>query len=180
MFCGGEDGSIGQAEQHEVWLAVKESIVREATGTQELTKENLMSMTFNLAGKSNAVTFVAYSSAGTVSNTREHRDAFWVDLDITVSRVHSSDYLFYIYALTMTGVRIREDDCKVIGAYGIDTQVSDSKGTSLSWLTGDNKLALVNTLFSVPKGYTSCTFNGTDPRIENVLTASSRGSPTAS
>ena len=38
-------------------LAVKEAIVREATWTQELTSVRLMSMIFNLAGKSNAITF---------------------------------------------------------------------------------------------------------------------------
>ena len=50
-------------------LAVKESIVREATWTQKLINELLMSMTFNLADTSNAVTFiVAYGS--TRGNTR--------------------------------------------------------------------------------------------------------------
>ena len=46
---------------------IKESIIREATWTQELTNERLMSMTFNLTGKSNAVTFVvAYGPTDTV------------------------------------------------------------------------------------------------------------------
>ena len=58
MFCSGEHGSSDRAGQHGVELAVKESIVREATWTQELPNERLMSMTFNLAGKSNAITFV--------------------------------------------------------------------------------------------------------------------------
>ena len=58
-------------------LAVKESIVREATWTQELTNERLMSMTFNSAGKSNAITcVVAYGPTDTVSNKREQKDAF--------------------------------------------------------------------------------------------------------
>ena len=52
--------------------------------------------------------------------------------------------------------------------------MSDSNGTSLLRFAGDNKLALVNTFFSVPKGCTSCTFNGTRPVIGNVLTISSR------
>ena len=56
-----------------------------------------------------------------------------------------------------------EEDCKVIGAYGRDTRVNDSNGTSLLRFAGDNKLALVNTFFSVPKGCTSRTFNGTRP-----------------
>ena len=67
-----------------------------------------------------------------------------------------------------------EEDCKVIGAYGRDTRVSDSNGTSLLRFAGDNKLALVNTFFSVPKGCTSRTFGGTRPadrkRIDYIIT----------
>ena len=86
MFCSGEDGSSGRAGQHGVGLAIKAPIVHEATWTQELTNEHLMSMTFNLAGKSNAITFVVvYGPTYTVSNTREQKDAFWADLDSTVS-----------------------------------------------------------------------------------------------
>ena len=97
MFCSGVDGSSGRTGQHGVGLAVKESIIREATWTQKLTNERLMSMTFNLTGKSNAVTFVvAYCPTDTVSNTREQKDAFWADLESAVSRVPSSDYLFVL------------------------------------------------------------------------------------
>ena len=95
VFCGREDGSSGQAGLYGMELAVMESIIREATGTQELTNECLMSTTFNLAGKYKAIIFVAYGPTGTVSNTREHRDAFWVDFCNAVSRVYSSDYLFF-------------------------------------------------------------------------------------
>ena len=67
-------------------LAVKESIVHEATLAQELTNERLMSITFNLSGKSNAVIFVvAYGPTDTVSNTREQKDVFWADLESAVS-----------------------------------------------------------------------------------------------
>ena len=73
-------------------LAVKESIVREVTWTQELTNERLMSMTFNLADKSNAITFVVtYGPTDTVSNTREQKNVFWANLESTVSRVPSID-----------------------------------------------------------------------------------------
>ena len=176
VFCSGVDGSTGRAGQHGVGLAVKESIIREATWTQELTNERLMSMTFNLTGKSNAVTFiVAYGPTDTVSNTREQKAVFWADLESAVSRVLSSDYLFVLIdANARTDVRIREEDRKVIGAYGRDTRVSDSNGTSLLRFAGDNKLALVNTFFSAPKGCTSCTFNGTRPadrkRIDYIIT----------
>ena len=160
-------------------LAVKESIVREATWTQELTNERLMSMPFHLAGKSNAINFVvAYGPTDTVSNTREQKDMFWANLNSAVTRVPSSDYLLVLIdANTRTGVRIREKDCKVIGAYGRDTLVSDSNGTSLLRFAGNNKLALVSTFFSVPKGCTSRAFNGTRPvdgkRIDYIITQQS-------
>ncbi|CAN0222163.1 unnamed protein product, partial [Ascophyllum nodosum] len=94
VFCSGVDGNIGRAGQHAVGLAVKESIIREATWTQELRIERLMSMTFNLTGKSNAVTFVvAYGPTDTASNTREQKNVFWANLESAVSRVPSSDYL---------------------------------------------------------------------------------------
>ena len=71
-----------------------------------------------------------------------------------------------------------EKDCKVIGAYGRDTRVSDSNGTSLLRFAGDNKLALVNKFFSVLKGGTSRTFNGIQPadrkRIDYITRQSHR------
>ncbi|CAN0226651.1 unnamed protein product, partial [Ascophyllum nodosum] len=175
-------GVDGRAGQHGVGLAVKESIIREATWTQELTNERPMSMTFNLTGKSNAVTFVvAYGPTDTVSNTREQKDVFWADSESAVSRVPSSDYLIVsIDANARTGVRMGEEkDWKVIGAYGRDTRVSDSNGTSLLRFAGDNKLALVNTFISVPvpKGCMSRTFKGTRPadrkRIDYIITRKS-------
>ena len=165
VFCSGANGSSGRAGQHGGRLAVKESIIREATWLQELTNKRLISMTFNLTGKSNAVTcVVAYGQTDTVSNTREQKDVFWADLESAVSRVPSSDYLLVLIdANARTGVRVGEEDCKVIGTYGRDTRMSDSNGTSLLWFAGDHKLALVNAFFSIPKGCTSRTFNGTRP-----------------
>ena len=179
VFCSGVDGSTGRAGQHGVGLAVKESIIRGATWTQELTNERLMSMTFNLTGKSNAITFVvAYGPTDTVSNTRQQNDVFWTDLESAVNRVPSSDCLFVLIdANARTGVRMGKEDCKVIGAYGRDTRVSDSNGTSLLRFADDNKLALVNTFFSAPKGCTSRTFNGTRPAdrkcIDYIITRQS-------
>ena len=179
MFSSGVDGSSGRAGQHRVGLAVKESIIREATWTQELTNECLMSMVFNLTGKSNAVTFVvAYGPRDIVSNMREQKDVFWADLENAVSRVPSSDYRFVLLdADARTGVRMEEEDCKVIGAYGRDTRVSDSNGTSLLRFAGDNKLALVNAFLSLPEGCTSRTFNGTRladrKRIDYIITRQS-------
>ena len=183
VFCSGVDGSTGRAGQHGVGLAVKESIIREATWTQELTNERLMSMTFNLTGKSNAVTFiVAYGPTDTVSNTREQKAVFWADLESAVSRVPSSDYLFVLIdANARTGVRMGEEDCKVIGVYGRDTLVSDSNGTSLLRFAGDNKLVLSST-HSSPSPSDARLVHSTvlSPRIGNVLITSSRDNHTAS
>ena len=62
----------------------------------------------------------------------------------------AGDYLFVlIYPNARTGVRIGEENCKVIGAYWRDTtRISDSSGTSLLWFAADSKLALVNLFFS--------------------------------
>ena len=78
------------------------------------------------------------------------------------------------FATSPTPPIVERLDCKVIGAYGRDTRVSDSNGTSLFRFPGDIKLALVNTFFSVPKGCTFRTFNGTRPadrkRINYIIT----------
>ena len=95
VFYSVEDGSSGRTGQDGVGLAVKESIIRKATWTHKLTNECLVSMTFNLVSKSDAITFVvAYGPTYTVSNTWEQKDALWANLDSAVSRLPSSDYLF--------------------------------------------------------------------------------------
>ena len=158
MFCSGVDGRSDRAAKHGVAPAVTESIVREATWTQELTNERLMSVAFNLAGKSNTITFVVvYGPTGTVSNTREQKDVFWADLGSAVSRVLSSGYQFVcIDANARTGARTGEEDYALLR------------------FAGDNKLALVNTFLSIPTGCTSRTFTGTQhagrKRIDYIIT----------
>ena len=110
-----------------------------------------------------------------VSNTRQQKDALWASLDSALSRVSSSDYLFLLRdANARTGIRIGEKGCKIIGAYGRNARVSDSNGTALLRFAGDNKLAHVDTIFYVPKEYTSRTFNGTWPtdrkRLDYIIT----------
>ena len=91
----------------------------------------------------------------------------------------SSDYLFVLIdANARTGVRMgEEEDGKVIGAFGRDTRVSDSNGTSLFRFAVDNKLVLVNTYLSAPKECASRTFHGTRPadwkRIDYIITRQS-------
>ena len=90
----------------------------------------------------------------------------------------SSDNLFVLIdANARTGVRIGDEDCKVTGAYGRNTRVSDSNGTSLLRFTDDNKLAFVNTFFSVPKGCTFRSFIDTRladrKRVDYIITRQS-------
>ena len=55
--------------------------------------------------------FVVYVPTDTVSNTRVHKDVFWVDLKSAVIQVPSSDYLFVlINANARTGVRMGEEE----------------------------------------------------------------------
>ena len=182
VFCSGVDGSTSWAGQHGVGLAVKESIIRKATWTKELTNERLMSMTFNLTGKSNAVTFiVAYGPTDTLSNTREQKTVFWVDLESAVSRVPSIDYLFVLIdANARTGVRMGEEDRKVIGAYGRDTRVSDSNGTRFCGLRVTTSLPSSTHSSPSPRDARLVHSTVPGPRIGNVLTISSRDNHIAS
>ena len=85
VFCSGVDESSGRAGQHGIGLAVKESIVREATWTQELTNERLMSMTFHLAGKSNAIKFLWHMTRQLLCPIRESRRMLFGGLKSAVS-----------------------------------------------------------------------------------------------
>ena len=107
---------------------------------------------------------------------RQQKDAaLWASFDSALRRVSSSDYIFLLRdANARTGIRIGEKGCEIIGAYGRNARASDSNGTSLLRFSGDKKLAHVNTFFSVPKEYTSRTFNGTWPtdrkRLDYIIT----------
>ena len=87
VFCSGVDGS----KQWSGWTAwggaSGQGVYRPRSYVDtELTNEHLVSMTFNLSDKSNAITFVvAYGPTDAVSNTGEHKDVFWADLESTVS-----------------------------------------------------------------------------------------------
>ena len=60
-------------------------------------------------------------------------------------------------------------DSNIFGAYGQDT-LNDNRELLLSFAKNYN-LALVNTLFSIPKGGVSHIFNGRDKkRIDDILT----------
>ena len=86
-----------------------------------------------------------------------------------------SDYVFILIdANARTGVRIGEKGFIVFGGYGRGTLVSNSNGTSLFRFSGDNMLALANTFFAVPRGFTFRALTATQPvdkkRLEYIIT----------
>ena len=85
----------------------------------------------------------------------------WTELDSIVHRVPLKHHLFILMvANARTGVRTSEEERKILGAYGRDLRANDSNGIAPMQFSSGNKLALVNTFFSTPKGNTSRTFNG--------------------
>ena len=70
-----------------------------------------MSMTFNLAGKSNAITFVVAYAPTDTPQSREERDVLWIELDSIVHRVSLKHHLFILMdANARTGVRTSEEE----------------------------------------------------------------------
>ena len=55
-----------------------------------------MSMTFRLAGKSNAVTFIVAYAPTDTPQSREERDMFWTELSSIVHRVPLKHHLFIL------------------------------------------------------------------------------------
>ena len=85
----------------------------------------------------------------------------WTELDSIVHRVPLKHHLFILMdANARTGARTSEEERKVVEAYGRDLRANDSNCIPLMQFASDNKLALVNTFFSTPKGNASRTFNG--------------------
>ncbi|CAM9708979.1 unnamed protein product, partial [Sphacelaria rigidula] len=146
--------------RHGVGFAVKKSIMSKATWTQALISERLMSMTFNLAGKSNAATSVVVYAHTDNPQSREERDVFWTELDGIVNPIPPKHHLFIsMNANARTIARTGEKKRKIVGALGRDSRSSDSNCTSLMQFAGDNRLSLVNKFFPTPEENTSRTFN---------------------
>lgn len=62
---------------------IGELIVNSATWTQAFIIQHLVSMTFELAGESNAVEFVSAYASTCPSSIREEKCMFWTELDST-------------------------------------------------------------------------------------------------
>ena len=168
--CGGENG--GKKGQGGVGLAVRNSIAR-AARPPEFISDRLLKVTLELRGRAKAVPFVvAYAPTETQNANDKH--AFWTSLDRVVEEVPKHEQLFVLMdANACTGKRekgrVGSMDSKILGAYGWDTL--NDNGELLLSFANKHDLALVNTLFSTPKGGVSHTFNGRGrKRIDYILT----------
>ena len=168
--CGGENG--GKKGQGGVGLVVRTSITR-AARPPEFISDRLLKVTFELRGRAKAVTFlVAYAPTETQNASNKH--AFWTSLDRGVEGAPRHEQLFVLKdANARTGRRERgqvgSKDSNIFGAYGRDT-LNDNRELLLSF-ANNHDLALVNILFSTPKGGVSHTSNGRGKqRIDYILT----------
>ena len=98
-------------------------------------------------------------------------------LNCTVASVPAREYVFVLTdATARTGGRDEgggEADSKVLGAYGRD--VLNENGKLLLSFAEDNKLALLNTFFCIPKSGVSYTFQSANhskgqARLDHILT----------
>ena len=125
MFCSGADaGKYEKKGNHEVGLAVRESIVAGmdmGDVAVECISAVLMKVRVQLKGKSNGVSFIV-DYAPTLDKSTSEKDCFWNSLDEVVKGVPSRDHhLVLMDANARTGVRgIGWTDSKILGAYGRD------------------------------------------------------------
>ena len=114
---------------------------------------------------------MAYAPTGTQNANNKH--AFWTSLYRVVEEVPKHEQLFVLMdANARTGRKekgqVGSKDSKILGAYGRDTL--NDNGELLLSFANNHDLALVNTLFSTPKGGLH-TFNGRGKkRIDYILT----------
>ena len=168
--CGSENG--GKKGHGGVGLAVRNSITR-AARPPEFISDRLLKVTLELRGRAKAVTFVVvYAPTGTQNANNKH--AFWTSLDEVVEEVPKHEQLFVLMdANARTGRRekgqVGSKDSKILGAYSRDTL--NDNGQLLLPFANNHDLALVNTIFSTPKGCVSHTFDGRGKkRIDYILT----------
>ena len=168
--CGDENG--GKKGQGGVGLAVRTFITR-AARPPEFISNRLLKVTLELRGRAKAVAFfVAYAPTETQNASNKH--AFWTTLDRAVKEVPRHEQLFVLMDTNArTGTRdkggVGRKDNKIHGAHGRDTL--NDNGELLLSFANNHGLAVVNTLFSAPKGGVSHTFNGRGKkRIDYILT----------
>ena len=146
--------------QHGVGLAITETIVKKA-GEDGITIECISArlLKARISIISNSVTFVV-AYAPTEEAPEGQRAKYMTAFNCTVASVPAREYVFVLTdANARTGKRGEgggETNSKVLGAYGRDKL--NENGKLLLGFAGDNKLALLNTLFCTPKSGVSYTF----------------------
>ena len=117
---------------------------------------------------------VAYASTKEAPEWQKAK--YMAALNCTVASVPAREYVFVLTdANARTGKRDEgggETESKVLGAYGRDKL--NENGKLLLGFAGDNKLALLNTFFCIPKSVVSYMFQSADcskgqARLDYVL-----------
>ena len=107
-------------------------------------------MRFEISGQSGAVNFVSAYAPTEVSKD-ETKQAFWDRFDSLVQRIPAKECLYVLMdANARTGRRIEGESLQdegILGTYGRD-ELNNNGKLLLSFAT-DNKLAIMNTFFSV-------------------------------
>ena len=162
--------------KHGVGLAIKEEIVKKA-GENGITIECISTrlLKARISNKLNFITFVV-AYAPTEEAPRQ-KAKYMAALDCTVASVPTREYVFVLTdANARTGNRGEgggKTDSKVLGAYGRDKL--NEEGKLLLDFAEDNRLALLNTFFCIPKSGVSYTFQNTNrskeqSRMDYILT----------
>ena len=166
----------GRNGQHKVGLAIKEEIVKKA-GKDGIAIECISArlLKARIPITSDFVTFVV-TSAPTEEAPEGQKTKYIAALNCTVASVPAREYVFVSTdANARTGKRGEgggETNSKVLGSYGRD-KLSEN-GRLLLCFAEDNKLALLNTLFCIPKSGVSYTFQSSklskgQARLDYVL-----------
>ena len=166
FFSGDRSEVKGRKGRHGVELAIKDNIVKKA-GEDDITIECISARLLKARSliKSNFVTFVV-AYAPTKEAPEGQKAKYMAALNCTVASVPPREYVFILTdANVRTGKRGEgggKADSKVLGAYGRD--MLNKYGKLLLDFAEDNKLALLNTCFCIPKSGVSYTFQKRQPQ----------------
>ena len=177
FFSGDCSGVKDRKGHYGVGLAIKEDMVKKA-GEDGIAIECISArlLKARISMKSNFVTLVV-AYAPTEEAPEGQKAKYMATLNCTVASVPAPEYVLTITdANTWTGKRGEggeEADSKMLGAYG--RGVLNESGKVLLTFAEDNKLTLLNTLFSTPKSGVFYTFQGANrskgrSRLDYILT----------
>ena len=186
FFSGDRSMVKGRKGQHGVGLAIKEEIVKKA-GADSIITECISAhlVKARISIKSIFVTFVvAYAPTEEVPEGEKAK--YMTALNCTVASVPARKYVFVLTdANAMAGKRGEgegEGDSKALGACDRDNKLNEN-GKLLLGFAEDNKLALLNTFFCIPKSGVSQTFQSANrskgqARLDYILPDKAGGPPT--